>query len=130
MDSLYQNVYTTTFRQAQASTFNNFINDYYDDEGWWAMAWIRVYDVTKDTQYLAQAETIFADMQTGLMGSCGGQWWDKEHTQAILTFPFLKKYLADVETRLVRSRTNSSSLLLLVWQIVTLQIPQSTCNSL
>ncbi|KAJ0113938.1 hypothetical protein J7T55_010182 [Diaporthe amygdali] len=46
--------------------FSGFINNYYDDEGWWALAWIRAYDVTGSTNYLSMAESIFADMQGGV----------------------------------------------------------------
>ena len=56
----------------------NFLNDYYDDEGWWALAWIRVFDLTSDPKYLAMAKTIFADMTGGWDATCkGGIWWSK-----------------------------------------------------
>lgn len=59
--------------------FAGFLNYYYDDEGWWALAWIRAYDVTSDATYLSMAEVIFADMQGGVDGTCGGGiWWSKE----------------------------------------------------
>lgn len=59
--------------------FSGFINNYYDDEGWWALAWIRAYDVTGSTNYLSMAESIFADMQGGVNGTCGGGiWWSKD----------------------------------------------------
>ncbi|KAG8527201.1 uncharacterized protein KY384_008631 [Bacidia gigantensis] len=56
-----------------------FLNDFYDDEGWWALAWIRAYDVTQDPTYLSTAESIFEDMIKGWgNNSCeGGLWWDK-----------------------------------------------------
>jgi uncharacterized protein YyaL (SSP411 family) len=38
------------------------LRSYYDDEGWWALGWIEAYDLTGNTQYLSEAETIFADM--------------------------------------------------------------------
>lgn len=59
--------------------FKNFINDFYDDEGWWALGLIRIYDVTGDSKYLDAAMRIFKDMQTGLGGPCdGGIYWNKE----------------------------------------------------
>lgn len=59
--------------------YNGFINNYYDDEGWWALAWIRVYDVTGDKTYLSMAESIFQDMQGGVNATCGGGiWWSKD----------------------------------------------------
>lgn len=59
--------------------FSGFINNYYDDEGWWALAWVKAYDVTGNAQYLDMAESIFADMQGGVNGTCGGGiWWSKD----------------------------------------------------
>ena len=61
--------------------YTGFINDYYDDEGWWALAWIRAYDVTGNNDYLNMAESIFSDMQGGVNGTCGGGiWWSKDRT--------------------------------------------------
>jgi len=59
--------------------FSGFINEFYDDEGWWALAWIRSWDVTKNPGYLDMAEKIFTDMKAGTDGTCGGGiWWSKE----------------------------------------------------
>lgn len=56
-----------------------FLNGFYDDEGWWALAWIKVYDLTKTPQYLQAADDIFTDMvSTGYNATCGGIWWDKK----------------------------------------------------
>ena len=57
-----------------------FLNDYYDDEGWWALAWIKVYDLTGEPQYLDAASDLFDDMVTGWDTPCGGIWWDKKRT--------------------------------------------------
>ncbi|MCJ1475254.1 hypothetical protein MMC13_003916 [Lambiella insularis] len=57
-----------------------FLNDYYDDEGWWALAWIRVFDVTQNSTYLLVAATIFEDMKRGWSTPCGGIWWDKRQS--------------------------------------------------
>lgn len=60
--------------------FNNFLNDYYDDEGWWALALIRSHDIgvqgLGDQQYLQAAADIFDDMSKG-NSSCGGIYWSK-----------------------------------------------------
>ncbi|KAH7328317.1 glycosyl hydrolase family 76-domain-containing protein [Stachybotrys elegans] len=59
--------------------FDDFINEFYDDEGWWALGLIRTYDATADRQYLDAAVNIFEDMQTGLGGPCGGGiYWNKD----------------------------------------------------
>ncbi len=77
----YQGAIANTFAKAnQAYGIKNFVNDSNDDEGWWAMAWIDAYDLTKRRDYLTMAETIFADMatqwDTKVCG--GGVWWSKD----------------------------------------------------
>jgi predicted alpha-1,6-mannanase (GH76 family) len=58
-----------------------FLNGFYDDEGWWALAWIKVYDLTKHEKYLKAAADIFEDMKaTGTPATCGGIWWDRKRT--------------------------------------------------
>ncbi|KAB8627247.1 hypothetical protein FH972_026080 [Carpinus fangiana] len=61
---------------------SGFLNDYYDDEGWWALAWVNAYDVTGNAQYLREAEAIFADMAASWPTPCanGGIWWDRRRT--------------------------------------------------
>lgn len=57
---------------------DNFINDYYDDEGWWALAWIEAYKLTGEKKYLEMSQVIFADMTTGWSDQCGGGiYWKK-----------------------------------------------------
>jgi len=77
----YTPVVANTFTAAQR-TGPGFLNEYYDDEGWWALAWIDAYDLTKKPQYLARTESIFADMAGGWDDSvCGGGiWWSKKRT--------------------------------------------------
>ncbi|KAI1084903.1 glycoside hydrolase [Whalleya microplaca] len=60
-----------------------FVNEYYDDEAWWAIAWIKAFDATDNATYLRAAEDIFADLARGWGTNCstGGEWWDKPHTQ-------------------------------------------------
>lgn len=78
----------TQYLQQIATTFNsnsagNFLNSYYDDEGWWCDAWIHAYDLTGNTNYLNMAKTIFSDLTTGwdTTSTCaGGIWWNKTHT--------------------------------------------------
>lgn len=54
-------------------------NDYYDDMGWWAQAWIASYDLTGDSKYLNTAKDLFEDMTGGWSTPCGGGiWWNKQ----------------------------------------------------
>ena len=68
------------------NTFNlnsggDFLNDYYDDEGWWVEAWLRAYDLTGNVQYLKMAKTIFSDMTNAWDSHCeGGIWWSTSRT--------------------------------------------------
>ncbi|POR31904.1 Putative mannan endo-1,6-alpha-mannosidase [Tolypocladium paradoxum] len=63
----------------QKRGFDHFINEFYDDEGWWALALIGSHDVTGDKDYLDAAVNIFNDMQTGRNTPCGGGiFWNKQ----------------------------------------------------
>jgi predicted alpha-1,6-mannanase (GH76 family) len=58
-----------------------FLNKYYDDEGWWALAWIDAYDWTHNPDYLNMASSIFDDMTGGWDDHCGGGiWWSRDRT--------------------------------------------------
>ncbi|HXS75497.1 MAG TPA: glycoside hydrolase family 76 protein [Terracidiphilus sp.] len=97
-DQQYVNVFPIVFSAAQR-TSPGFLNNYYDDEGWWALAWIDAYDVTHEKRYLDMAGAIFADMTTGWDESCsGGIWWskDRKYKNAIANELFLSvaAYLA------------------------------------
>jgi len=58
----------------------DFLNDFYDDEGRWALAWIMVFDVTNDQIFLSAAATIFENLNCRWSTPCGGIWWDKQQT--------------------------------------------------
>lgn len=71
-------VFKNTFMAAQRLS-PGFINHYYDDEGWWALAWIDAYDRTHRKPYLTAAESIFTNMSGGWSDACaGGIWWSKD----------------------------------------------------
>jgi len=56
--------------------YTNFLNGYYDDELWWALAFIKVYDVVGDATFLTTAANIFADAHAvyGQNNCSGGIW--------------------------------------------------------
>lgn len=73
-----------TFFEAQERL--GWLNNWYDDENWMALALIRAYDITADPRYLSRARLLYADIQAGWDTTCcgpsrGGIWWDKGHTQ-------------------------------------------------
>lgn len=71
-------VFANTFTQAQTKAAG-FLNEFYDDEGWWALAWVGAYDRTGDRRYLKMSQSIFADMSGGWDDTCGGGiWWNKD----------------------------------------------------
>ncbi|KAF2236677.1 glycoside hydrolase family 76 protein [Viridothelium virens] len=77
-----QPIIHTAFEQAPLSQgIATFENAWYDDEGWWALLWISMYDLTKDAIYLNEAESLFKDMAASWPTPCGGGiWWDRAQT--------------------------------------------------
>lgn len=115
-DNSYYPVLANTFTQAQlgSSGHTNFVNNYYDDTGWWGLAWIDAYDVTGNTAYLSMAQTIFAAMTKGWdTTTCGGGiWWNTSNTykNAIANELFLT-----VAAKLANRTTGSTSASYLNW---------------
>lgn len=71
----YLRVLDKTYRR---NVHTRFLNEFYDDEGWWALAWIRAFDLTGEARYLRAARTIFNDMAASWDSHCGGGiWWKK-----------------------------------------------------
>jgi predicted alpha-1,6-mannanase (GH76 family) len=90
-DTSYEGVISTTFTAAQRQ-HASFINDYYDDNAWWALAWIAAYDLTRNTGYLDAAKMIFTHNTKGWDEVCGGGlWWNqaKNYKNAITNELFL-----------------------------------------
>jgi predicted alpha-1,6-mannanase (GH76 family) len=59
-----------TFSKNSAASFDKW--GYYDDDGWWAISWIKAYDLTHQQKYLDMAKTIFQRMSGGWDAKCGG----------------------------------------------------------
>ncbi|KAM3097003.1 glycoside hydrolase family 76 protein [Phormidesmis sp. 146-12] len=81
------------FNTFEKNKHTNFLNPwFYDDEGWWALTWIRAYDVTGQRRYLEMSKTIFENMTQGWDATCGGGiWWHKrrQYKNAITNELFL-----------------------------------------
>ncbi|KAJ5291810.1 CAZyme family GH76 [Penicillium angulare] len=70
-----RNVLTT--RANNAGNSSQWLDSAYDDDGWWALAWIAAYDVTEENSYLDLAEGIFASLADTWGTRCGngGIYW-------------------------------------------------------
>ena len=55
-----------------AWTCTGYINDYYDDEGWWALAWLDAWEWTGNQEYLEMARHIYKNIALGWDETCGG----------------------------------------------------------
>jgi predicted alpha-1,6-mannanase (GH76 family) len=79
-ESRHRYVIETTFGRARR-VYPGFSNEYYDDDGWWALAWIAAFDLTGDVRYLDLARALFAGMAAGWDDVCGGGlWWTRGKT--------------------------------------------------
>ena len=85
-DGRYASVIATTFTAAQ-SQHAKFVNTYYDDNAWWALAWIAAFDLTRESRYLEAARTIFARNTAAWDHSCGGglRWHAKSTYKNAIT---------------------------------------------
>jgi predicted alpha-1,6-mannanase (GH76 family) len=76
-----------TFYLAQAARPSGFApTTYYDDKNWMALALLRAFDLTGQTKYRDQADTLFQDIMGAWDTTCcgaapGGIWWNEAHTQ-------------------------------------------------
>jgi predicted alpha-1,6-mannanase (GH76 family) len=90
-DRSYLGVIENTFSRAPRRNAR-FINEYFDDNLWWALAWVAARDLTGDGRYLGAARAVFAHSLTGWDGTCGGGlWWnqDRRYKNAITNELFL-----------------------------------------
>ncbi|KAJ5151459.1 uncharacterized protein N7482_010711 [Penicillium canariense] len=72
----------TSSRANDSGNASQWLDSAYDDDGWWALAWIAAYDVTEDSAYLELAEGIFSSLTAAWGTSCGsgGLPWNPTST--------------------------------------------------
>jgi predicted alpha-1,6-mannanase (GH76 family) len=90
-DRSHAPIVETTFRRARRR-HADFVNMFFDDNGWWGLAWVAAYDLTGESRYLDAAAAIFARNQAGWDGTCGGGlWWntDRRYKNAITNELFI-----------------------------------------
>ncbi|KAJ4370314.1 hypothetical protein N0V86_009051 [Didymella sp. IMI 355093] len=78
---------------ASAPNPEDWLDGFYDDDLWWALAWIGAYDATQKIEYLQLAEGIFGRVTKAWPTRCGngGIWWSwkKDYVNAIANELFL-----------------------------------------
>ncbi|KAJ5528831.1 hypothetical protein N7527_002224 [Penicillium freii] len=68
----HKTVYTRDNQPSTSVNASQWLDQAYDDDGWWALAWIAAYDVTKQATYLELAEGIFESLANAWGTNCGG----------------------------------------------------------
>jgi len=66
-----------------AAYYTDYQNEYLDDSGWWAVAWLKMYDRSGDPKFLRTARTIHAHMAKNWRPDKGGGvlWCEDEDKQ-------------------------------------------------
>jgi predicted alpha-1,6-mannanase (GH76 family) len=77
-NSSYKTYIDSWFTGVKAKNGNTFINEFYDDMDWNALAMLRAYNATNDAKFKTATEEVWTDIKTGwnnIMG--GGIAWRK-----------------------------------------------------
>jgi predicted alpha-1,6-mannanase (GH76 family) len=117
-DRSHEHVIERTFRQAPHRN-SGFVNKFFDDNFWWALAWADAYDLTGESRYLDAAKAIFAHNLSGWDDTCrGGLWWneDRKYKNAI-TNELLLTLAARLHQRTQGSREGAPGEEYLTWAL-------------
>ncbi len=90
-DRSYLGVVDNTFTRARRRN-PGFVNEFFDDGLWWALAWVAARDLTGEERYLQAARAVFAHSLAGWDGTFGGGlWWNssRRYKNAITNELFL-----------------------------------------
>jgi predicted alpha-1,6-mannanase (GH76 family) len=79
--SVYTNYMNDWYVGVKIKNGNTFLNQYYDDMEWNALAMLRAYNATNDQKWLDAAKEVWADIKTGWNSTMGGGIaWNKSKT--------------------------------------------------
>lgn len=100
-DDRYEWVIANTYEKNVDAQGGNFTNDYIDDTGWWALAWIRAYDITGEQRYLDTAIHDAEYMWDTWDDVCGGGviWNINTPYKNAVTNELMIKVLASLHNR-------------------------------
>lgn len=81
----YERTSSATYRDMIDDVYDGFVayyptfaNNFNDDQGWWALACVRAFEITSDSRYLDCAEDLFAIIWAEHDSTYGaGIWWRK-----------------------------------------------------
>ncbi len=71
-DNLYKTTITQWYDGVKKKNGNTFLNEYYDDMEWNALAMLRAYNTTQDVMFKTSAVDVWKDIQTGWNSNAGG----------------------------------------------------------
>jgi len=71
-DAKYKTYFDQWYSGVPVRNGGSFLNNYYDDMEWNALALLRAYVATKDEKYKTAAQTVWTDIQTGWNTNGGG----------------------------------------------------------